>query len=89
MWSLIDTTSTTSIQAEICYTHLVLVWSLIDTTSTTSTTSIQAEICNQFSCCSFKTNIFQSEENGGTFGDFWSLLYLIKYTITLKWIIMF
>ena len=37
----------------------MLLWSLIDTTSITS---IQIEKCNQFSCRSFKTDIFQSEE---------------------------
>ena len=32
----------------------------------TSITSIQVETCNQFSCCSFKTDIFQSDEKMAT-----------------------
>ena len=35
------------------------VWSLIDATSIIS---IHVENCNKFSCRSFKTDIFQSEE---------------------------
>ena len=57
----------------------MLVWSLIDTTIVTS---IQVEKCNQFSCRSFKTDIFVMK-NGGMFGDFFSLFDKIYHNFVM------